>query len=81
MNWRALLSWLRQRAVVAAGYAVGITATAVAAGGVPTDQEKWLALLGVFVWAFWAKFSSSQTVIAANRPEWTPEQRAANAGK
>ena len=44
---------------------------------VPKDKQGWLGLGVVFISAAWGKFSSSQTILAPNRPVWTPEQRAA----
>lgn len=60
----------------------GLTAalSALGASGIPATPEAWMSILGVFITAFWGKFSSNSTVLAPNRKEWTAEERAANGG-
>jgi len=67
------------RVFIALMYAVGIAMAAFQATGMPQTTEAWIGLVVAFVGAFWAKFSSSQTIIAMNRPAWTDEQRKAEA--
>lgn len=67
------------RVFIALTYAVGIVMAAFQATGTPQTTEAWIGLVVAFVGAFWAKFSSSQTIIAPNRPAWTDEQRKAEA--
>ena len=66
---------MAQRIIVALMYAVGIVVAAFQAQGVPSTPEGWIGLVVAFIGAFWAKFSSSTTVIAMNRTAWTPEVR------
>jgi hypothetical protein len=71
---------MKQRLIVAALYGAGVVVAALQLK-VPATKGEWLALGAAFVGAAWGKFSSSQTIFAPNRPEWTPEQRAAELGK
>jgi len=68
-----------QRIIVALLYAVGAVAAILQGTGLPATPEAWIGLALSFVTTFWAKFSSSQTIIAMNRPAWTDEQRKAEA--
>jgi len=70
---------MAQRIIVSLLYAVGAIAAVVQGTGVPTTPEAWVGLVVAFVTTFWGKFSSSQTIIAANRTAWTDEQRKAEA--
>jgi len=64
-----------KRILTSLGYAITITVPTVWANGMPDTPDKVGAAVGVFAAAFWAKFSSNQTLIAPNRPAWTDEQR------
>lgn len=55
------------RIIVALLYAVGIVGATLTASGVPATPEAWIGLVVAFIGAFWAKFSSSTTVISPNR--------------
>ncbi len=44
---------------------------------IPQDKRGWIGLAAVFVSAAYGKFSSSQTLVAPNRPVWTETQREA----
>jgi hypothetical protein len=70
---------MAQRIIVALVYAVGIVIAAFQATGTPQTPEAWIGLVIAFIGGFWAKFSSSQTIVAMNRPAWTDEQRKAEA--
>jgi hypothetical protein len=65
-----------QRIIVALVYAVGIVIAAFQATGTPQTPEAWIGLVIAFIGGFWAKFSSSQTIVAMNRPVWTDSERA-----
>jgi hypothetical protein len=65
----------KRRIVVALTYAVGISVAAFQAAATPITVEGWIGLGVTFVGAFWAKYSSEQTVLAANRVVWSAEQR------
>jgi len=64
-----------QRIIVSLLYAVGAVAAMLQGTGIPATPEAWIGLALSFVTTFWAKFSSNQTIVAANRPAWTDEQR------
>jgi hypothetical protein len=64
-----------QRVIVALLYAIGIVSATLQASGMPQTPEAWIGLVLAFVMGFWAKFSSSQTVVAMNRPAWTEAER------
>ena len=64
-----------KRILTAAGYALAITYGSVQASGLPQSADGWIILAGVFGGAFWAKFSSNTTIIAANRAPWTEAER------
>jgi hypothetical protein len=66
---------MAQRVIVSLAYAVSAMVAAFQATGMPQTPEAWAGLVMAGVIAFWAKFSSNQTVLAANRPAWTEEQR------
>ncbi len=70
---------MQARLIAALIYGATGVLSALGVSGIPHDQAGWVALIGVFITAFWGKFSSSQTLLAPNRPEWSDEQRAANA--
>ncbi len=72
---------MTQRIIVALMYAAGIVIASLQATGVPHTPEAWIGLVIAFIVGFWGKFSSSQTVVAMNRPVWSPEQRQAEADK
>jgi hypothetical protein len=55
------------RIIVALLYAVGIVGATLTANGVPATPEAWIGLVVAFIGAFWAKFSSSTTLITPNR--------------
>ena len=46
----------------------------------PATWADWVSLVLAGLIASWGKYSSSQTFVAPNRPQWTPEQRAENLG-
>jgi hypothetical protein len=66
---------MAQRIIVALVYAVGGLIAVLQGTGVPTTPEAWIGFVLAFVMGFWGKFSSSQTIVAMNRPAWTDEQR------
>jgi len=66
---------MAQRIIVSLLYAVGIVVAAFQAQGIPSTPEGWIGLVVAFIGAFWAKFSSSTTIIAPNRAVWTPDVR------
>ena len=70
---------MAQRIIVSLLYAVGAVAAVLQGTGIPATPEAWVGLVLSFITTFWAKFSSSQTIIAMNRPAWTDEQRKAEA--
>lgn len=53
----------KQRLVVAVLYGVGAVVAALQVS-FPSSPEQWVGLAGVFLTAFWGKYSSSQTVLA-----------------
>lgn len=67
-----------QRIIVALGYAVSAVVATLTATGAPTSVEAWVGLAIAAIVAFWGKYSSNTTVVAANRTPWTEAQRAAN---
>lgn len=71
---------MTQRLVAALIYGLTAALSALGAAGIPQSSQGWMAILGVFITAFWGKFSSNTTIVAANRAEWTPEERAAANG-
>jgi hypothetical protein len=72
-----------QRVIVAVTYGIGAASPILAqawADGAITGQE-WGGIAMAFAFAFWGTFKSNTTVIAPNRTEWTPEQRAVEVAK
>lgn len=61
------MSPLLLRVVTALMYAVGVGVAAFQATTPPITVEGWIGLAIAFVVAFWGKFSSNTTVVAANR--------------
>ena len=66
---------MAQRVIVSLAYALSAIMAAYQAGGMPSTPEQWAALVMAGVIAFWGKFSSSTTVVAANRAPWTDAER------
>jgi hypothetical protein len=66
---------MAQRVLVSLVYAISAMVAAFQAGGMPSTPEQWAALVMAGVIAFWGKFSSNTTIVAANRAAWTPEER------
>jgi VIT1/CCC1 family predicted Fe2+/Mn2+ transporter len=72
------VSPMLQRVIVAVTYGIGAASPVLAAAfsdSVVTGQE-WSGIGMAFFIAFWGTFKSNTTVIAPNRTEWTPAQRA-----
>lgn len=67
---------MAQRIIVALMYAISVGMAAWQASGTPQTPEAWGGLAVAVIVAFWGKFSSSQTIIAVNRPPWTEAERA-----
>lgn len=65
-----------KRLVTAGLYGAGAVIAALQVK-IPTNKNEWGALVGVFAFAAWGKFSSEQTVVAANRPVWSVQERRA----
>lgn len=61
-----------QRIVTSIVFGLGAAYAVVQASGWPHDVNGWVAVAGAFVVAFWGKFSSSRTIVAANYTEPTP---------
>ena len=55
------------RVITALLYAVGVAVAAYQATVPPISVEGWVGLAVAFVVAFWGKFSSASSVVAANR--------------
>ncbi len=70
---------MQQRLVAAVIFGLSAVLAAIGVSGLPHDETGWTSLVAVFATAFWGKFSSNQTLIFPNRPQWTDEQRAAQA--
>ena len=68
---------MEQRIIVAVGFGISATLSALQVNGMPTTRDGWLGVLGVFVVATWGKFSSSTTVLSADRDVWTQARREA----
>ena len=49
--------------------------------GIPHTWEGWMGLVVTAITAFWGKFSSEQTLVAANRKPWPDEVRKIEAAK
>lgn len=64
-----------QRIVVALMYAVSAIVAAFQATGVPQTVEAWVGLLMAGVVAFWGKYSSNTTLVAADRAPWSEAER------
>lgn len=64
-----------QRILAAVVFGFTAVLSALGASGIPQTQQGWLGLLGVFMTAFWGKFSSNQTLLAPNREVWSVDQR------
>lgn len=66
---------MTQRILVSLAYAFSAMMATYQAGGMPQTPEAWMALVMAGVIAFWGKFSSSTTIVAANRAPWTEAER------
>jgi len=72
---------MQQRIIVAVGFGVSAVIGSLQINGLPATRDGWVGVLLVFVVAAWGKFSSSTTIIAADREQWTPERRTVEAVK
>ena len=66
---------MAQRIIVSLVYAISAIVAAFQTGGMPQTPEAWIALVMAGVIAFWGKFSSNTTIMAANRAPWTEAER------
>lgn len=55
-----------QRIAVSVAYALIGAVAVIQTAGFPTTVEGWVGIVGAAVIAFWGKYSSSRTVVAAN---------------
>lgn len=72
---------MAQRLIAAIMYGAVAVGTVLQANGIPQTAEGWIGLAVTFIVAFWGKFSSEQTFLAANRIVWSAEQRKVEGGK
>lgn len=72
---------MQQRIIIAVGFGVSAVLASLQVNGLPTTRDGWVGVLLVFVVSAWGKFSSSTTIIAADREVWTPERRIVEGGK
>jgi hypothetical protein len=70
---------MQQRIVAAALFGISAVLASLQVNGLPSTREGWLGVGGVFMVAAWGKFSSSTTLLAADREVWTTERRTVEA--
>lgn len=68
---------MTNRILMAVVYGIGAILVVLQTQGVPSTVEGWIGIVVSFIVAAWGKFSSEQTLIAANRKIWTESQRVA----
>jgi hypothetical protein len=77
----ALEDKMGQRLLAAAIFAVVTFVGILQTSGMPKDLAGWVTAVVTALVAGYGKYSSNTTILAPNRAEWTPAERAANAAK
>lgn len=72
---------MQQRIIVAIAFGASAALASLQVNGPPTTREGWIGVLLAAVVAAWGKYSSSSTVIAADREVWSPERRLIETGR
>ena len=97
LTWRLALEFLRrkakgsqmmQRILTSLGFALGVAlplytaaANAASPGGAEVLGAEWAGIVYTALVSGYANFKSNTTILAPNRTEWTPEQRAVETAK